>query len=406
MAPYSSNSFDHADIDPFVDAPPLDSPALKQQQQQLQGYDTPTTTDTTTVEGEEENTASVFDNFLDCSLCFNSGTSSFPTAMNPSPSAVFKARSCAECGGKCTKLQGYKKEEVLKTIALEVDPDTGEEKEIKVSTKMYYHKWCHQVKEYRDEHQHRDDGDDYESVMRNLLDYFRALELEAQLKKEAELRRKEQAEEALRMTLAQELEQAAKDDAAKAEKQKKKPRKLLKNVKKSFSMKKKDKSDDAAKAEKQKKKPRKLLKNVKKSFSLKKKDKSDKATKSDNDDSSVTSSVASVKKSFSLKKKDKKKKKSDKDDLFTSSSSAPKTKKSFSLKKKDKKKDKSDKDDLSITSSSSGSSKKKSFSLKKKKAKAEKENSSSAPSKTATTTKDSKPTKAKPLSARQAALAN
>jgi len=343
MAPYSSNSFDHADIDPFVDAPPLDSPALKQQQQQLQGYDTPTTTDTTTVEGEEENTASVFDNFLDCSLCFNSGTSSFPAAMNPSPSAVFKARSCAECGGKCSKLQGYKKEEVLKTIALEVDPDTGEEKEIKVSTKMYYHKWCHQVKEYRDEHQHRDDGDDYESVMRNLLDYFRALELEAQLKKEAELRRKEQAEEALRMTLAQELEQAAKDDAAKAEKQKKKPRKLLKNVKKSFSLKKKDK-----------------------------------AAKSDKDDSSITSS-----------------------------SSAPKTKKSFSLKKKKgKDKVKSDTDDLSITSSSSGSSKKKSFSLKKKKAKAEKENSSSAPSKTATTTKDSKPTKAKPLSARQAALAN
>jgi len=374
MAPYSSNSFDHADIDPFVDAPPLDSPALKQQQQQLQGYDTPTTTDTTTVEGEEENTASVFDNFLDCSLCFNSGTSSFPAAMNPSPSAVFKARSCAECGGKCTKLQGYKKEEVVKTIALEVDPDTGEEKEIKVSTKMYYHKWCHQVKEYRDEHQHRDDGDDYESVMRNLLDYFRALELEAQLKKEAELRRKEQAEEALRMTLAQELEQAAKDDAAKAEKQKKKPRKLLKNVKKSFS--------------------------------LKKKDKSDKATKSDNDDSSVTSSVASVKKSFSLKKKDKKKKKSDKEDSSVTSSIAP-VKKSFSLKKKKgKDKVKSDTDDLSITSSLSGSSKKKSFSLKKKKAKAEKENSSSAPSKTATTTKDSKPTKAKPLSARQAALAN
>jgi len=348
MAPYSSNSFDHADIDPFVDAPPLDSPALKQQQQQLQGYDTPTTTDTTTVEGEEENTASVFDNFLDCSLCFNSGTSSFPAAMNPSPSAVFKARSCAECGGKCSKLQGYKKEEVLKTIALEVDPDTGEEKEIKVSTKMYYHKWCHQVKEYRDEHQHRDDGDDYESVMRNLLDYFRALELEAQLKKEAELRRKEQAEEALRMTLAQELEQAAKDDAAKAEKQKKKPRKLLKNVKKSFSLKKKDK-----------------------------------AAKSDKDDSSITSS-----------------------------SSAPKTKKSFSLKKKDKKKKKSDKEDSSVTSSvapnstaTKESSKKKSFSLKKK-AKAEKENSSSAPSKTATTTKDSKPTKAKPLSARQAALAN
>jgi len=375
MAPYSSNSFDHADIDPFVDAPPLDSPALKQQQQQLQGYDTPTTTDTTTVEGEEENTASVFDNFLDCSLCFNSGTSSFPAAMNPSPSAVFKARSCAECGGKCTKLQGYKKEEVVKTIALEVDPDTGEEKEIKVSTKMYYHKWCHQVKEYRDEHQHRDDGDDYESVMRNLLDYFRALELEAQLKKEAELRRKEQAEEALRMTLAQELEQAAKDDAAKAEKQKKKPSKLLKNVKKSFSMKKKNKTDE---------------------------DKAD-------DDSSISSSSTApkkVKKSFSLKKKDKKKKKSDKEDSSVTSSIAP-VKKSFSLKKKKgKDKVKSDTDDLSITSSLSGSSKKKSFSLKKKKAKAEKENSSSAPSKTATTTKDSKPTKAKPLSARQAALAN
>merc|ERR1712238_330445 len=170
----------------------------------------------------------------------NMGTPSFPAAMNPSPSAVFKSRSCAECGGKCTKLQGNKKEEVLKTILVVVmDPDTGAEKEMKEATKMYYHKWCHQVKEYRDAHQHRDDGDDYASVMRNLLDYFRALELEAQLQREAELRRQVQAEEALRLTLAAELKQAAKMDAEKQ----KKPfnKKLLKNVKKSFSIKKKDK---------------------------------------------------------------------------------------------------------------------------------------------------------------------
>merc|ERR1712238_613541 len=95
--------------------------------------------------------------------------------------------------------------------------------------------------EYRDEHKHRDDGDDYASVMRNLLDYFRALELEAQLQREAELRRQVQAEEAVRLTLTAELEQAAKMDA---EKQKNKPfnKKLLKNVKKSFMIKKKEKT--------------------------------------------------------------------------------------------------------------------------------------------------------------------
>merc|ERR1712238_626254 len=282
---------DHTDIDPFVDAPPLES-TIKQQQQQQGWKPTPVTT---SVEGEENaaGNPSMFDKLFDCTPCMNMGTPSFPAAMNPSPSAVFKSRSCAECGGKCTKLQGYKKEEVFKTILVVVDPDTGVEKEMQEATKMYYHKWCHQVKEYRDAHKHRDDGDDYASVMRNPLDYFRALELEAQLKREAELRRQVQAEAAVRLTLAAELEQAAKMDA---EKQKNKPfnKKLLKNVKKSFSIKKKEKA---------------------------KSDKEDRSsTKSSATPNTTTKGSSSEKKSFSIKKK--KKAKAEKGRSITNNSSA------------------------------------------------------------------------------------
>merc|ERR1712238_373346 len=104
-------------------------------------------------------------------------------------------------------------------------------------------------------------------------------------------------EEAVRLTVALELEQAAKVDTENAEKQKKKPfnKKLLNNVKKSFSIKKKEK----AKADKEDR------------FS----------TKSLATPNTATTKGSSEKKSFSIKKK---KAKTEKGRSITNSSATPK----------------------------------------------------------------------------------
>jgi len=267
MPPYSSSSNildEHTYIDPFVDAP-LGS-TVKQQQQQQQpvhpegaAVTTSQGTKEEVIEGDdsERRSPSVFDKLLDFNPCMNMGKPSF-TMPNPA-SAVFKSRVCSECGNKCTKLQGYKKEKTEMTVLVVVDEETGEENEVKETTKIYYHKWCSQIKEYREEHKQ---NGAYETVMRNLLDYFRALELEAQMKREAEIRRKAQEEEALRITIAAEVEKAAKADAA-AELElkarsaplnkmssvgKKASSRLMKSMKKSFSIKKskKDRSTTSA----------------------------------------------------------------------------------------------------------------------------------------------------------------
>lgn len=75
-------------------------------------------------------------------------------------------------------MQGYTKEIVETCI---VDEETGEESVSK--TKIYFHKWCAQIRDYRQEHKK-----DFQAVMCNLMDYFRARELEAQIKRESELR--------------------------------------------------------------------------------------------------------------------------------------------------------------------------------------------------------------------------
>jgi hypothetical protein len=86
-------------------------------------------------------------------LCGGGGASLVPT--NP-----FKHRTCAECGGACSKFQGYRKELVPTTMAAATatlfDEDEsiggGATPEKTTMKKQYYHKRCYQVKHDRDAH--------------------------------------------------------------------------------------------------------------------------------------------------------------------------------------------------------------------------------------------------------------
>merc|ERR1712224_1013024 len=109
-------------------------------------------------------------------------------------------------------------------------------------TKIYYHKWCYQVKQYREEHK---ENSGFRAVMQQLLDHFAALELAARIKAEEEAKRKAE-EERLRALEEEEARLAAEaeQDATRYEvnlvdgKKKKKKistTKFLKRVKKSFS---------------------------------------------------------------------------------------------------------------------------------------------------------------------------
>mmetsp|Transcript_61234 Transcript_61234/g.149902 ORF Transcript_61234/g.149902 Transcript_61234/m.149902 type:complete len:243 (-) Transcript_61234:492-1220(-) len=73
-------------------------------------------------------------------------------------SAVFKVRSCNHCGDGCTKMSGYTKEM------------NGDEK-------VYYHKWCGQVKEWKEVHSVQ-----WHPVMSGLLAHFHTIQLEEEAK--------------------------------------------------------------------------------------------------------------------------------------------------------------------------------------------------------------------------------
>lgn len=193
-------------------------------------------------EEQEGNTNSVLERLLDfnpCSGMASMTTTSFSLLPNPS-SAVFKFRPCSECGRKCTKMQGYTKEivETKTNTVFDEETSTGEEEPL-VETKIYFHKWCSQIKEYRQDHKEQ-----FQPVMRNLLDHFRALELEAQMKREGEIRKARRKEESLKKKARAEAAKAefaannnkARDAPLEVNLVEKKPS-LMKRVKKSFSMK-------------------------------------------------------------------------------------------------------------------------------------------------------------------------
>lgn len=191
---------------------------------------TPSATESESADSQDSS-SSFLERLMDWNPCAGTAGGSTDDSFSlPNPSsAIFKTRVCSECGGKCTKLKGYNKEIVENTV---VDEETGEESIVK--TKIYFHKWCAKVNDYRKDHKK-----DYDAVMCNLLDHFRAIELEAQMKLEAELKLAQEMEEE---KVRREEESAAKDaEASQLEVSKsktflKRVKKSGKRVKKTFSM--------------------------------------------------------------------------------------------------------------------------------------------------------------------------
>jgi len=72
------------------------------------------------------------------------------------PANPFKHRTCAECGGACSKFQGYRKELVpaaaANTTLFDEDDSVGASQDKTTMKKQYYHKRCYQVKQDRDAH--------------------------------------------------------------------------------------------------------------------------------------------------------------------------------------------------------------------------------------------------------------
>ncbi len=107
---------------------------------------------------------------------------------NPS-SALFKIRTCAECGEQVHKYSGggYEKEEYNEIV----NDESGEES--LVETKIYFHKSCLQARE--DRTNHKNSG--YATVLSDLLGYFEAKAEKKRFEKErATLKLEQEAAEA------------------------------------------------------------------------------------------------------------------------------------------------------------------------------------------------------------------
>ena len=164
--------------------------------------------------GEEDNPKpSIFERLLDCNPCVMK-------IANPS-SALFKVRTCIECGEKVHKLRGgYEKQARLDKI---VDDKTGEESVVEI--KKYYHNTCFQLLE--DRMSHKDAG--FGAVVIELEDFF-----------EARVRRKGEEEErrARRSRTATKTASVSARDAPLEDSQKKWPLGFVKRARralKSFS---------------------------------------------------------------------------------------------------------------------------------------------------------------------------
>jgi len=116
-----------------------------------------------------------FDKLLDFNPCPISvkGSAVSTSATSPSRrklflSTIYKRRKCVECGKNCSKLYGRYKVDTTK--------------------KVYYHKKCAQIKQYRNQH-----NQGFTIVLKELIDRSRAIELEAQRKRiEAQQQRMEE----------------------------------------------------------------------------------------------------------------------------------------------------------------------------------------------------------------------
>ena len=81
------------------------------------------------------------------------------------------------------QIKGYKKEII---DGVSINEETGEEEP--VQEKIYYHKWCNQLKEWKEEH-----SAGWKKVMDGLIGHFRAIEEAERRRKEAEERARQEA---------------------------------------------------------------------------------------------------------------------------------------------------------------------------------------------------------------------
>lgn len=133
------------------------------------------------------------------------------------------------------QLKGYKKEVIEGTA---INEETGEEEP--ANTKLYYHKWCFQLNEWKGAHK-----EGWAKVMSGLIGHFRAIELAEQRRREAEererresIRRAEEARRAADEKRRQEEEQrrvAEEERLAAEETQRKKEASMKYKVGKKFS---------------------------------------------------------------------------------------------------------------------------------------------------------------------------
>lgn len=200
MPPYANPEHDHSpvmnDNDNAYDVSLMDIPL---------GFK-PMVEEATTVVSDESSlnphtpAPSMFERLLDFNPCTIK-------IANPS-SALFKIRTCSECGERVHKFKGggYEKEHRLDTS---IDEDTHEESS--VETKVYFHGTCLQRKEARAHHR---DAAGFGEVLIELQDF---VEAKNQRKREEEERRARKAREeaaAVAAALEAALEAA---NAAKAE---------------------------------------------------------------------------------------------------------------------------------------------------------------------------------------------
>ena len=136
---------------------------------------------------DHDESVTSFDRLLGFDVCgsFSNVTSVCGIFSSPAP-VIFKARPCYECGRNCNKIGGYTTEIVEK----KTKPTPGGEKQSPavemVETKVYYHKWCLQIKEWRTEH-----AKTYHTVMVDLRKHVRNKNVYVALVRRARVRRRE-----------------------------------------------------------------------------------------------------------------------------------------------------------------------------------------------------------------------
>merc|ERR1712194_830322 len=90
-----------------------------------------------------------------------------------SPSAVFKKRQCFECKKYCSKFFPYEVERATTSSGASLLDEEIDETLGSTTKKVYYHKKCAQIKQYRNEH-YQQGG--FAIVLKDLMDRFRAIE--------------------------------------------------------------------------------------------------------------------------------------------------------------------------------------------------------------------------------------